>query len=43
MVPNGVADHVLVFLFQSYLVGGVQPFGWFGNKGTGSGIILMVL
>lgn len=26
MVPNGVADHVLVLVFRSFLGGWVQPF-----------------
>lgn len=41
MLPNGVADHVLVFVFRPYLGSWIQPFGWFGTKGGASGVVLV--
>jgi hypothetical protein len=36
MVPNGLADHILVFVFRLYLASWIQPFAWFGTKGGAS-------
>ena len=43
MVPNGIADHVLVFVVRPLLGGWIQPFAWFGTKGSASAIILKEL
>ena len=43
MVPNGLADHILVFVFRLYLASWIQPFAWFGTKGGASGTILVQL
>ncbi|XP_045029923.1 uncharacterized protein LOC123472444 [Daphnia magna] len=43
LVPNGLADHILVFVFRPYLAGWIQPFAWFGTKGGASGTILVEL
>jgi hypothetical protein len=43
MVPNGLADHILVFVFRPYLANWIQPFAWFGTKGAASGTILVEL
>lgn len=43
MVPNGIADHVLVFVFRPFLSGWIQPFAWFGTKGGASGSVLAEL
>ena len=34
MVSNGIADHVLVFVFWPFLQGWIQPFAWFETKGA---------
>lgn len=43
MVPNGIADHVLVFVFRPFLHSWIQPFAWFGTKGAASGVVLLEL
>jgi hypothetical protein len=43
MVPNGIADHVLVFVFRPFHAGWIQPFAWFGTKGGAQGTILQEL
>jgi hypothetical protein len=43
MVPNGLADHVLVFVFRPFYKGWIQPFAWFGTKGGASGTVLVEL
>lgn len=43
MVPNGLADHVLVFVFRPFMGGWIQPFAWFGTKGAAPGVILVEL
>lgn len=39
-VGDGIADHVLVLMFQPYKSNWVQPFACFASKGTASGVIL---
>ncbi|KZR96174.1 Cell division protein ftsj [Daphnia magna] len=43
MVPNGLADHVLMFVFRPFLQGWIQPFAWFGTKGGAPGAVLLEL
>lgn len=43
MVPNGLADHVLVFVCRPLHAGWIQPFAWFGTKGGAPGAILLQL
>ncbi|XP_045028558.1 uncharacterized protein LOC123471390 [Daphnia magna] len=43
MVPNGLADHVLMFVFRPFLQGWIQPFAWFGTKGGAPGVVLLEL
>ncbi len=43
MVPNGIADHVLVFVFRPFHSGWIQPFAWFGTNGGAPGTVLKEL
>jgi hypothetical protein len=43
MVPNGLADHVLVFVFRPFFKGWIQTFAWFGTKGGAPGTVLLEL
>lgn len=43
MVPNGIADHVLVFVVRPLCASWVQLFAWFGTKGCAPGSILVEL
>lgn len=43
MVPNGLSDHVLVFVFRPFLGSWIQPFAWFATKGGASGSLLVEL
>lgn len=43
MVPNGLSDHVLVFVFRPFLASWIQPFAWFATKGGASGSTLVQL
>lgn len=43
MVPNGLADHVLVFVVRPLHGRWIQPFAWFGTKGAAPGVILVEL
>ena len=41
IVPNGITDHVFVFLFRPFLKNWIRPFAWFGTKGDAPGTVLM--
>jgi len=40
MVPDGIADHVLVFVIRPLIGKWIQPFAWFGTKGAAPAVIL---
>lgn len=43
MVPNSLADHVLVFVFRPFLGGWIQPFAWYGTTGGAKADVLVQL
>lgn len=43
IVPDGVTNHALAFVFRTLLGGWIQPFAWFGNKGAASATISIEL
>ncbi len=43
MVPDGLADHVLLFAFRPFLGGWIEPFAWFGTKGAKGDVLVELI
>ena len=43
MVPNGLADQILVFVFWPLLAKWIKPFAWLGTKEGVAGTVLVEL